>query len=88
MVLRYAYCIQAHLLDLSLIAAVLAYKLLLCPVNADGYSTEILYFHWHWDDVTAFDLAENLELPNFHIANRSKLECVDTYSMGKLSPVI
>ncbi|OQV20946.1 Glycine receptor subunit alphaZ1 [Hypsibius exemplaris] len=50
-----------------------------------GYSTEILYLHWHWDDSKAFSITEHLELPQFFMPTPKKLECVDTYSMGFFS---
>ena len=55
----------------------------------DGYSTEILYFHWHWESDKAFSITENLELPQFFMSVPTTLECVDKYSMGKkLSPYL
>ncbi|GAU91209.1 hypothetical protein RvY_03511-2 [Ramazzottius varieornatus] len=48
-----------------------------------GYSTEILYFHWHWESDKAFSITENLELPQFFMSAPTTLECVDKYSMGK-----
>ncbi|OQV20945.1 Glycine receptor subunit alphaZ1 [Hypsibius exemplaris] len=50
-----------------------------------GYSTEILYLHWHWDKDTAFSMEPNLELPNFMRPISDSIECVDTYSMGLFS---
>ncbi|XP_055332699.1 glycine receptor subunit alpha-4-like isoform X2 [Paramacrobiotus metropolitanus] len=50
-----------------------------------GYSTEILYFHWHWDKSKAFTINSELKLPQFLISGYTYKEGTDEYSMGHFS---